>query len=119
MTDGQGELKIASVDGRKVLTAKDAQGKLLFSGPVDAKEDLDKVPGDVRQRYDQLQQKDLPGAIPSVVVKDEDEDEDVDVDQDDSDNIGNDDGDDSSAASYEQGSLPAPYYNQWRWMVLI
>lgn len=119
MTDAQGELKIAGINGKKVLTAKDAQGKVLFSGPVDSKEDLDKVPGDVRQRYDQLQQKNLPGAIPSVVVKDEDEVEDVDVDQDDSDDNGNDDEDDNSAASYEQVSLSAPYYNQWRWMVLI
>ena len=42
-------------EGKKFLTAKDPQGKLLFSGPVETKEDLDKVPAEVRQRYDKLQ----------------------------------------------------------------
>src|SRR5215471_8812623 len=55
-SDDKGELKLANVDGRKLLTVKDPQGKLLFSGPVETKEDLDKMPADVRQRYDRLQQ---------------------------------------------------------------
>src|SRR5437867_11642754 len=59
-SDEKGELKLANVDGRKLLTVKDPQGKLLFSGPVETKEDLDKMPADVRQRYDRLQQNDLP-----------------------------------------------------------
>ncbi|MEP6708725.1 MAG: PDZ domain-containing protein, partial [Verrucomicrobiota bacterium] len=32
-SDKQGELKLETVDGKKILTAKDAQGRLLFSGP--------------------------------------------------------------------------------------
>jgi hypothetical protein len=36
---------------------------LLFSGPVETKEELDKVPAEVRQRYDKLQQNDLPAVI--------------------------------------------------------
>src|SRR6184192_1799432 len=43
-SDDKGELKLANVDGKKLLTAKDPQGKLLFSGPVETKEDLDKMP---------------------------------------------------------------------------
>jgi membrane-associated protease RseP (regulator of RpoE activity) len=66
--DMQGELKIETVDGKKVLTAKDPAGRLLFSGPVDTKEELDKVPADVRQRYDKLEQKDLPGVAPTVTM---------------------------------------------------
>ena len=46
--------------GKKVLTAKDPQGRLLFSGPVESKEDIDKLPPDVRDRFNKLQQKDLP-----------------------------------------------------------
>ena len=63
-SDEKGELKLANVDGRKLLTVKDPQGKLLFSGPVETKEDLDKMPADVRQRYDRLQQNDLPTVAP-------------------------------------------------------
>src|SRR6266699_518533 len=63
-SDEKGELKLANIDGRKLLTVKDPQGKLLFSGPVETKEDLDKMPADVRQRYDRLQQNDLPTVAP-------------------------------------------------------
>jgi hypothetical protein len=62
-SDEKGELRVEKVDGKKVLTAKDPQGLLLFSGPVEAKEELDKVPAEVRQRYEKLQQNDLPAII--------------------------------------------------------
>ena len=42
-SDAQGEMRIESADGKKMLTAKDPQGRLLFSGPVTSKEELDKV----------------------------------------------------------------------------
>src|ERR1700704_6524633 len=79
-SDDKGEMKLETVDGKKLLTAKDPQGKLLFSGPVETKEDLDKVPADVRQRFDKLQEHDLPNAGAS----DEDNDEDMNMDEDDS-----------------------------------
>ncbi|MFL6540862.1 MAG: S1C family serine protease, partial [Chthoniobacterales bacterium] len=56
-SDAQGEMNIEVVNGKRVLTAKDPQGKLLFSGPVDTKEELDKVPADVRQRYEKIEYK--------------------------------------------------------------
>jgi membrane-associated protease RseP (regulator of RpoE activity) len=59
-SDDQGELRVEKLNGKKVLTAKAPHGLLLFSGPVETKEDLDKVPADVRQRYEKLQQRDLP-----------------------------------------------------------
>ena len=64
-SDDKGELRIEKIDGKKVLTAKDPQGLLLFSGPVESKEELDKVPTEVRKRYDNLEQKELPAAISS------------------------------------------------------
>jgi hypothetical protein len=85
MTDPHGEMTVEKVNGKKMLTAKDPQGRLLFSGPVDSKEDLDKVPADVRQRYDKLEQKDLPGVI-STASTDTEED----ADSDDSDEANND-----------------------------
>ncbi len=79
-SDDQGELRLEQIGGKKVLTAKDPQGLLLFSGPVETKEDLDKVPTEVRKRYQDLEQKELPAAISS----DRDDDHDsVDVDEDD------------------------------------
>jgi serine protease Do len=80
-SDEKGEMKLETVDGKKVLTAKDPQGKLLFSGPVETKEDLDKVPAEIRQRYEKLQQNDLPTVAPRTDA-DEDESEDMDDDED-------------------------------------
>lgn len=100
-TDDKGEMKIETVDGKKILTAKDPQGKLLFSGPVDNKEDVDKMPADVRQRYDKLEQKDLQTIIPNQFVENEenaDNDQDNNNDNDnDNDNDGDNANDDNSA----------------------
>src|SRR5881398_1671696 len=80
--DGKGEMKLETVNGKKLLTAKDPQGKLLFSGPIETKEDLDKVPADVRERYERLKQNDLPSVAPRVGFdKDEDDDDDDDDDE--------------------------------------
>ena len=83
-SDDKGELRVEKIDGKKVLTAKDPKGLLQFSGPVETKEDLDKVPADVRQRYDKLQTNDLP----AVISKQEQEnmDDEVNVEPDDEDN---------------------------------
>lgn len=75
-SDNKGELRLERIDGKKVLTAKDPQGILLFSGAVQTAEDLDKVPPDVRQRYQQLEQKELPAAISSQPDHNEKEDTD-------------------------------------------
>src|ERR1043166_6436054 len=85
-SDDKGELKLANVDGRKLLTVKDPHGKLLFSGPAETKEDLEKMPADVRERYDRLQQNDLPTVAPRTDTDNADE-EDADNadDQDDDD----------------------------------
>jgi hypothetical protein len=78
-SDDKGEMKLETVDGKRILTAKDPQGKLLFSGPIETREDLDKVPAEVRQRYEQLRQKDLPRVAPG---RDADEEESGDADDD-------------------------------------
>ncbi len=84
-SDEKGELKLANIDGRKLLTVKDPQGKLLFSGPVETKEDLDKMPADVRQRYDRLQQNDLPTVAPRSDTDNADEADTGDADDQDDD----------------------------------
>lgn len=113
VTDPKGQMKIETVNGKKILTAKDPEGRLVFSGPVDTKEELDKVPVDVRERYDKVQQKDLPGVISTVTVNaenaednDNDDDQDIDMD-DDGDDSDSDDGDDSGS-SVQQISYQFP-----------
>ena len=59
-SDDQGELKMESVEGRKMLTAKDAQGKVLFNGPIDTEEERAKLPANVRQRFETLERQELP-----------------------------------------------------------
>src|SRR4029077_9377509 len=81
-SDDKGELRGEKVNGKKVLTAKDPQGLLLFSGPVETKEELDKVPAEVRQRYEKLQQNDLPAVISA---QQSEIDNDTDIDEEDSD----------------------------------
>ena len=65
-SDAKGEMKIDSINGKKQLTAKDPQGRLLFSGPVETDQDRDKMPADVRERFEKLKENDLPTMIPPV-----------------------------------------------------
>jgi hypothetical protein len=59
-SDNQGEIKIESIDGKKMLTAKDPKGQLLFSGPIETEEERARMPAAVRQRFEKLEQNDLP-----------------------------------------------------------
>jgi len=86
--DGKGEMKLENVNGKKLLTVKDPQGKFLFSGPIESKEDLDKVPVDVRERYERLKQNDLPAVAPRADVDNGDADDDDDDDDDDDEGAG-------------------------------
>ena len=83
-SDDKGELRVEKIDNKKVLTAKNPQGLLLFSGPVESKEDLDKVPAEVRQRYEKLQQHDLPAVVSSNDSEDDEDSADMNDDEEDS-----------------------------------
>jgi serine protease Do len=111
-SDDKGELRVERIDGKKILTAKDPQARLLFSGPVETKEDRDKIPADVRTRFEKLEERDLP----SVVTMDEEGDDD-----DGSGDTDMNEGDDDDAASVEQvsthpQSLP---YNLWAFRTVL
>lgn len=84
-SDDKGELRVEKIDGKKVLTAKDPKGLLQFSGPVETKEDLDKVPADVRQRYEKLQTNDLPAVISAHQSEMDNDNDSDDEDNDDAD----------------------------------
>ena len=83
LSDDKGELRLENVDGKKLLTIKDPQGKLMFSGPAETQEDIDKLPADVRERYEKLQQNDLPEVAPRA------DDDNGDADDDDDDDAEN------------------------------
>jgi len=100
-SDDKGELKLANVDGKRLLTVKDPQGKLLFSGPVETKEDLDKMPADVRERYNKLEQSHLPTVAPRSDTEGAD-----DADTDDADD--EDDDADTGAVSQEVSFQSSP-----------
>jgi len=108
LSDDKGELRIENKDGKKMLTAKDPQGKLLFSGPIETKEDLDKVPTEVRQRYEKLQQHDLPAVSPNDLRAENDADEDSDDMDDEEEDTAK-----ANSASYEQVSLQPITHRTW------
>lgn len=54
-SDDEGSLELTITDGRKSLVAKDAAGKELFSGPVNAPEERAKMPPPIRQRLEKLE----------------------------------------------------------------
>jgi hypothetical protein len=64
-SDEKGELRIETVNGKKMLTAKDATGKVLFNGPIETEEERTKIPADVRKRYENLEHQELPPIPPS------------------------------------------------------
>ncbi len=64
-SDEQGELRLETIEGKKMLTAKDASGKELFRGPVNTDEERAKVPAEVRKRYETLEHQELPPIPPN------------------------------------------------------
>ena len=113
-TDDKGEMKIETVEGKKILTAKDPQGRLLFSGPIDSQEELDKVPAEVRQRYDKLENKDLPGVVPNTFVENDenaDNDNDNNNDEDSDNDNDNDNGKDDSSVDVGRAALQQVSYH--------
>ena len=104
-SDDKGELKVASVNGKKLLTAKDPQGKLLFSGLVETQEDLDKMPADVRERYERLNRNELPNLGPGNRTWEMAIPNPADTDNDDGDDADDDDGADGGESSSQQVSF--------------
>ena len=105
-SDDKGELRIDCAEGKRILTAKDPKGLLLFSGPVETREEIDKIPAEVRDRFEKLQQKDLP----SVVGPDENDEDDNSADADD---------EDDETSSAEQVSIQSFPRSVWTFRTLL
>jgi hypothetical protein len=104
-TDDKGEIRLETLGDKKILTVKDPKGVLQFSGPVDTPEEIGKLPGPVRQRFDQLQQNTLP----SVVNSDQSMQPDDEDDDDDSDDADDNDSDDSSNSTEQVSISPQQF----------
>jgi hypothetical protein len=104
--DGKGELRIDNAEGKKILTAKDPQGRLLFSGPVETKEDIDKLPAEVKERFEKLQQKDLPSVVSSDDTDDDDDSGDMNDEQNDTPPV-------------EQVSVQSIFRNVWAFRTVL
>jgi len=79
-SDEHGELKLERVDGKKMLTATDADGKVTVQGPIDTDEQRAKIPVNVRERVEKLEKQNLPEipAAPEAPEPAEDNDNDND-----------------------------------------
>ena len=64
-SDEKGEVKLERVDGKKMLTATDAEGKVTFQGPIDTDEERAKIPANVRERVEKLENQALPEIPPA------------------------------------------------------
>ncbi|MCK5802689.1 MAG: PDZ domain-containing protein [Lentisphaeria bacterium] len=53
-TDGDHTLTLSTRDGVSTLLAKDKEGNVLFKGPVDTDEQLDKVPAEIREKAERM-----------------------------------------------------------------
>jgi hypothetical protein len=57
-SDDEGTLEVKNADAGRNLTAKDAQGKIIFQGPINTDNERAAIPSPVRARLDQLDHTD-------------------------------------------------------------
>ncbi|HEV7402136.1 MAG TPA: PDZ domain-containing protein [Chthoniobacteraceae bacterium] len=50
LKDASGEIEVATEDGKRVLTARDPEGKVIFTGPVNTDEERAAVPEPIRKK---------------------------------------------------------------------
>jgi hypothetical protein len=54
MRDSDGELEMSIKDGKRVLTIKNPQGEVVFTGPVDSPEERRAIPEQYRSKLDTM-----------------------------------------------------------------
>lgn len=55
MKDDNGQVEISSENGARVLTAKDKDGKVTFTGPIDTPEQRQAIPEELRKKVERMQ----------------------------------------------------------------
>lgn len=54
MKDDSGEIEVSSSDGRRKLVAKNAQGQVIFDGPIDTPEQVRALPEELRKKVESI-----------------------------------------------------------------
>jgi hypothetical protein len=67
-SDGH-KLTVTNPDGRRRLKIEDKAGETLFEGPIETKEELEKVPPELRQTYEDLLVEPLPSPPTPATTK--------------------------------------------------
>lgn len=69
MKDDSGEIEVSSSDGRRKLVAKNAQGEVIFDGPIDTPEQVKALPEELRKKVESIEvrTKVAPGVPPPPV----------------------------------------------------
>ena len=55
LKDSEGEIEVSAENGKRMLTAKNPKGEVVFSGPVNTDEERKAVPEQFRQKLDKIQ----------------------------------------------------------------
>ena len=64
--DDRHKMTVSSRAGRKHLRVEDKSGKVVFEGPIETKEELDKIPADLRQAYTDILLDAAPAQAPPL-----------------------------------------------------
>jgi hypothetical protein len=68
--DDQGEIEVRSENGRRTVTARDAAGTTMFTGPLDTEEQRQAVPEPVRKKLEQIHVSSVSGTTaPSPALR--------------------------------------------------
>ena len=62
LKDASGEIEVATEDGKRVLTARDPEGKVIFTGPVNSDEERAAVPEPIRKKLADIHIRQTQGA---------------------------------------------------------
>src|SRR4029453_11095166 len=55
ISDDSGQIDVSSENGKRKLVAKNAQGEIVFSGPIDTDEQRRSVPEDLRRKLKKIE----------------------------------------------------------------
>jgi hypothetical protein len=69
LKDASGEIEVATEDGKRVLTARDPEGKVVFTGPVNTDEERAAIPEPIRKKLSDIHiRQSGNGVVSSVSV---------------------------------------------------
>jgi hypothetical protein len=67
LKDASGEIEVATEDGKRVLTARDPDGKVVFTGPVNTEEERAAIPEPIRKKLSEIRIRQSGNSVISSV----------------------------------------------------